>query len=177
MPESQAISVKVAEAVKARIIAGADSLTERDYTVRRSYLEWDLDLKGLENAELSDSEKLLIDVVAHETDLTTELAARGSFKFVVPVDIAIRRKFGEGEVDKSTGRIKLEEIDRYVLLVQEMAVMFSKYKLTNFEFTVWDNTSDGMRILANPLRDHLREMRQFTGIVRVWLRADVSFNG
>lgn len=178
MPEKQAIAVQVAEAVKARIIAGADKLTQTNYTVRRSYLEWDLDLKGMESSELSDTEMLLIDVVAHSTQQETELSARGKNRFTVPIDIAVRRKFGDNEKDKATGRIKIEEIDRYVLLIEELHLMFTAQSLANdFPYSVWDNDKGGTRILANPDRDHLREMKQFTGIVRVFLRADVNLNG
>lgn len=178
MPDKQAISVLVAEAVKDRIIAGADRLTETQYTVRRSYLEWDLDLKGLEHADLQDDEKLLIDVVAHSTLQETELSARGKNRFTVPVDIAVRRKFGELEKDRTTGRIKIEEIDRYVLLIEELHLMFTATSLADdFPYSVWDNDKGGTRIVVNPDRDHLREMKQFTGIVRVFLRADVGING
>lgn len=179
MPDQQAVSVMVAEAVKERIIAGADSLTETEYTVRRSYLEWDLDLKGLEKSELSDGEMLTIDVVAHTTDQETELSSRDTNRFTVPIDIAVRRKFGENEKDKTTGRIKIKEIDRYVLLIQELHLMFTAKRLVqvDFPYSVWDGEKGGTRILANPDRDHLRELKQFTGIVRVFLRADVKLNG
>jgi len=175
----QAVAVRVAEAVKARIEAGADSLTERDYTVRRSYLEYDLDLNGLESAALADSEKLLIDVVAHSTLQESELTARNVVKFIVPVDIAVRRKFGDADHDRSTGRIKVEEIDRYVLLVEELHLMLTSARLVavDFPYAVWDNDKGGTRIVVNPDRDHLRELRQFTGIVRVFLRVDEALNG
>lgn len=176
MPEKQAITVAVAEAVKARIIsAGPQSLTERYYTVRRSYLEWDLELKGLENAGLQEEEKTLVDVVSHTTLQQVELSSRGKGYFTVPIDIAIRRKFGDTEKDLETGRVKVEEIERYVLMVEELHRMFLAMSLADdFPYSVWDNDKGGTLILVNPDRDHLREMRQFTGIVRVFLRADVS---
>jgi len=176
VPEKKAITVTVAEAVKDRIVSlGPMKLTERDYTVRRSYLEWDLELKGLDKAELQEEEKTLVDVVAHSTLQEVELSARGKGQFTVPVDIAIRHKFGEQQNDATTGRIKVEEIDRYVLMVEEMHRMCMATSLTDdFPYSVWDNDKGGTRILVNPDRDHLREMRQYTGIVRVFLRADVS---
>lgn len=179
MPDKQAVSVQIAEAVKDRIIAGADALTERDYTVRRSYLEWDLDLVGLENDTQRADEKLSIDVVANSVSQETELSARRLNRFTVPIDIAARRKFGESDKDRATGRIKIEEIDRYVLLVEELHLMLTATKLVeaNFPYEVWDNDKGGTRILVNPDRDHLRELKQFTGIVRVFLRADVKLNG
>lgn len=170
-----AVCVAIAEAVKDRI-ESATALTSREYTVRRSYLEWDLELKGLEKAELQEAEKLLIDVVAHSTDQQVELSARGVLRYTVPIDIAVRRKFGESEKDLATGRIKVEEIDKHVLLVEELHKMFTTYRLGDFPYAVWDNEKGGTTILANPHRDHLRELRQFTGIVRVFLRSDVRLS-
>lgn len=173
---SQAVSVAIAEEVRKRI-RSANTLSERDFTVTRSYLEWDLELKGLENAGLQEVDKLLIDVVAHTTEQQVELSARDVLRYTVPIDIAIRRKFGEDKKDQETGRIKVEEIDKLVLLTEEVHGLFIPARLTEFPYHVWDNDKGGTQIVVNPHREHLRELRQFTSIVRTFLRADRNLNG
>lgn len=168
---SSAVAVQVAESVVA-MVENSVSLTTREFTARRSYLEWDLDLKGLDSPELSSDEKLLIDVVAHTTGQEIEPGDRGSVRFTIPVDIGVRKKFGDTELDQTTGRVKLEEIDGLVLLVEQIALLFVLQRLPDELETVYDDNKGGVKILANPLRDHLREMNQFTGIVRVYLRVD-----
>jgi hypothetical protein len=171
-PTEQAVAVAIAEAVKGRIQT-ATELNHRDFTLRRSWLEWDLELKGLDDSNLADNERLHVDVVAHSTEQETEHVARGVVKYTVPVDIAVRRKYGQDQMDLDTGRIKVEEIDADVLFTQKLHLLFLPIRMGDFPFSVWDSDKGGTKLLANPHRDLLREVGLFAGIVRVYLRADV----
>lgn len=176
-----AIATQIAEQVKSRIdSARMGELTTNVFELQRSYAEWDLELTNMDRVELREEEKLFVDVVAHTTEQEIEVAARGGkARFTVPIDIAIRRKFGTDKQDQETGRIKVDVIDGLVLLTQEIYLLFLQQRLSaqSFPYSVWDGEKGGVRIVACPITEHLRNLRQFTSIVRVFLRADVSIDG
>ncbi len=155
MPE--AVAVELAKAVTAQLAAATLS---QKFAPERSYAEWDVDLK--------DEDQLHVDVVAVTTEQTADLSSHSTLKYVVPVDIGVRKKFGPDKQNDDTGRIQIESIDELVLLVQEIHELFTPKRLTQFEAGVWQET----KIVVCPATKHLREMRQFTGIVRVTFRVD-----
>jgi hypothetical protein len=159
----------VATAVAATAMLAAASLSQPIVPVR-SYAEWDLELKGMDPIADRDADKLFVDVVAHETLQLVELATRGSIKFTVPIDIAVRRKFGQDKRDPGTGRVLVEEVDALMLLTEEIYLAFMPQHLTDFPAGVWQSTD----LLGTPVKDHLRTLHQFTGIVRVTFRVDVA---
>ena len=167
---SQAAAVDIAEGIKDKI--ASFDLSEEDYTLERSYADWDLELKDMDGFELSDDEKLRVDVVIHTTQQEAELATRGTVQFNVPLDVAIRRKFGRDKQDETTGRIAVEYIDQLMLFTQEMHLELTKLRMVSEEELrgIWQSTT----LLANPVRQHLRELRQFTSIIRILFRADVA---
>ena len=63
-------------------------------------------------------------------------------------------------------------IDGLVLLVQELHLMFTKQRLAETNLAIWDAENGGTNILVNPDQKHLRENRQFTGLIRIFFRAD-----
>ena len=156
-----AVAVSVSEGVRAAIAAA--QLTP-EFTVERNYADWDLDLTKLDGFELKDTEKLRVDVVTHTTEQSVELASRGEISFRIPIDIAVRRRFGVDKQNQTTGRIEVEEIDKLVLLVEEIYLLLVRSEIEDAE---WQE----LNILACPVRQHLREWRQFTGIVRVVFEA------
>jgi hypothetical protein len=139
-----------------------------DFVLNRSYAEWDLDLKN-GDFEIDASEQRRIDVVSHTTDQGTDLSARYRLQFDCPIDIAIRQKLTQTEQDVSTGYLAVEEIDELMGVVQKVHVLCTKERLPGFDSAIWQST----RVVVAPEREHLRTMRQFTGIVRVVFRADL----
>lgn len=172
---ADAVQVAVANAVVAKI---QDSELEHDFVPERSYADWDLKLEGMDLLELRDIDKLRVDVVAHTTQQQSGVSARGKARFIVPVDIAVRRKFGKDKQKEDSGRIKVEEIDALVLLVQTLCVMFTQavLEIDGYDGAVWDSENGGTQVLANPDQKQLREKRQFTGLVRLFFRVDVTLN-
>lgn len=159
---SDAPSVSVATAVLAMV---SDADLSQKFTAERSYADWEL--------ELTDYSRLHVDVVPVMNDQLVDLAARGiaagaKVNYTVPIDIAVRYRFGQDEQDDTTGRIPNAAVDSLVALVVDIAELFTKQRLTDFTAGVHQET----RITANPVKQHLHQLRQFTGIVRVTFRVD-----
>ena len=166
-----AVCVEVADAVVAMIRNRQFNL---DFVLERSYAEWDLELKELDNLELQESDKLRVDVVAHTTDQEVNLQTRSKVGMIVPVDIAIRRKFGPDKQDPDTGRVLLAEVDALMEFTQKLYLMFMPTRLTSFPDATWDEENGGTTIEVAPMRQHLRELHQFTGIIRVVFKASLE---
>jgi len=166
MPD--AIAVSIAKVVESAI--SSSSLSQKDFTLQRSYAEWDLDLSKMDALEVGESEKLHVDVVSHTTEQEVELSSRTTMQYMIPIDIAVRKRFGSAHQEQGTGRIAITDIDALILLVQELHVVLTKLRTNGQVKAVWQSS----QILAAPVREHLREMRQFTGIIRVIFRADVN---
>jgi len=160
-------SVAVADAVVAHLVAASSSLAQPIAPVR-SYADWE---KPLETERLEECDRLMVDVVAVEPapDFKVDIASRNSLRYLIPVDIALRERFGSAQQNDDTGRIELARVDALVLLTQQIWESFSLERLATLEGAVWDSEHPP-KIAANPLRAHLREFRQFTGIVRVTFR-------
>jgi hypothetical protein len=149
---SDAAPVTVAKAVTAELAAASLS---QEFEPERSYADWDLPLE--------DSDRLHVDVVIVTTEQKSKLDTRSGLNYLVPIDIAIRKRFSQGQQDDDTGRVNIDDIDALMLLTDEIHRLFIPRRLTTFAEAVWQET----KILVAPERKHLRELRQFTGIVRV----------
>lgn len=158
MPE--AIVVSIAKAVTQELAAAALS---KEIHPERSYADWS---QPLEREQVSDEERLYVDVVPQATGLQVGLETRGTTEHRIVVDIAVRQRFSQDKQDRDTGRVVIDEVDRLMLLVEEIYELFMPQRLTEFEDAVWD-PEQGTRILVAPLKRHLYEMKQFTGIVRL----------
>jgi len=156
MPDEQAVLVKVADGVTAEINAAleAGEFEGLQFTAERSYADWKDD-------ELEDLDCLHVDVVPVRYD-NTDLDSRGSVGYVCSVDIGVRKKFGQGDNSQS-GRIRKEEVDRLVLLVEQLHEHFCKDLLSTFEDATWRDT----KIPTTFSRRHLRDARLFLGVIRV----------
>lgn len=160
---ADAVVVAVAKSVEADLIAGTFS---QEFTPERSYADWEEPLE----TEAAEENRLLVDVVANTTEQTLVAATRGAdpkIQYIVAVDIAVRRRFGQDKQDSDTGRVKIEEVDALCLLVQEIHEHFHLQRGSNAGVV----HHEPARILVNPDREHLRKMKQFTGIVRLTLKA------
>lgn len=153
-----AICVSIAEAVKDMLNAGTFS---QKFCAERSYADWELELDG------EDAESLHVDVVGVTTKQEAELEGRGSQAFLVPIDIAVRKRFKQSERSDAVGRVRVEKVDELVQLVEEIFCLFVPQRLTNFTTGVWQST----QIVVNPNRLMLKNHGQFEGIVRVTFRA------
>ena len=144
---------KVATGVTSALAGGSFSQT---FTAERSYADWELPLDD------AAADALRVDVVPvnnPETDLET----RGQVNYKAAADIVVRKKLNVPEQDPSTGRIAIGQIDALVALVLEIHQFFLAARLANYDSAVWDKTE----IRAAYVPKHLRQHRQFTGIVRV----------
>ena len=152
-----AILVSTADAVRSAL---ADHRFGQEFEPVRSYADWELPLE--------DSDELHADVVpVGSPDM--ELESRGSIAYAPQVDIVIRKRMAK-EQQETDGTLILPEIDDLVLLVQEIAEYFMADRLTEFEDAAWAGT----QMLAAFKPSHLRQYRQFTGIVRLTFTAQTD---
>lgn len=154
-----AVLVQLAEAITAELAAASfDGLS---FDPVRSYADWELELRELN--------VLNVDVVPVAYD-ETDLDGRGSVGYACSIDIGVRKRFGQSDLEKC-GSVVLAEIDRLVLFVQELHEFFIKAssdttigrRLQNYTDASWRET----RITSTYSQKHLRDMQMFLGIVRV----------
>lgn len=154
-----AVLITLADAIAAELNAATwEGLT---FEANRNYGDYDIELKELG--------VLRVDVVPAEyTD--TDQDGRGSVGYGLAVDIAIRKRFDQSDLEKC-GKIVLAELDRLVLLVEELHEFFIApsgattigRRLQNYTDASWRETA----IRSNASRDHLRKMQMFLGVIRV----------
>lgn len=173
MPEAAAVSVAKAVESQIRTAMEADELATR-FTLVRSYADWEFDAKTQDDLVLREEDKLRVDVVGHMTEQKVAMDARGGKVFlVIPVDVAVRKRLGRDKQDDDTGLVELEPIDELMLLVQQLYLMFMQTRLTDFAYAVWDGENGGVKILTAPDRRHLRDLRQFTGLLRIHFKVNL----
>ncbi len=145
-----AVLVDAAEAVKTGLNSASLS---QSFRAERSYADWDM--------ELEDIDTLRVDVVpvAHED---SDLADRGHIAYECAIDVGIRKRFSQDDQAMS-GRVATDEVDALVLLVEDVVELFAGKVLTDFTSGIWHEAE----VRASFNRAHLRELRQFTGIVRL----------
>lgn len=163
MPD--AIPVQVAESVVRMIETGRTRTVEplsQEFEIERSYAEWEL--------ALEDNEHIRIDVAVVSTRIEIELGARGGLLlYTVPVDVAIRKKFQPQDQCDVTGRVLASSVDPLVLLTQEVFTLFTTLRFSsNEQRIVW---KEDPKLLACPIHKHLRELRQFTSLMRLVFQA------
>ena len=144
---------KVATGVTDALAGGTFSLP---LTAERSYADWELPLDD------DAADDLRVDVVPVNNP-ETELESRGQVNYKVAAEIVVRKKLNVSEQDPTTGRIELAEIDALVALVLEIHQFFLSARLASYDSASWDKTE----VRAAYIPKHLRQHRQFTGIVRV----------
>jgi hypothetical protein len=129
-------------------------------TAERSYADWDL--------ELQDETGPRCDVVTNSVEQKQELFTRGNAKLSIPIDIAIRQKFGAAVIDATTGRVQLAAVDDLIAITEAIAMMFTPKAF--YEATGGNWAFEDITILANPIRQHLRQLHQFTSVIRITFR-------
>lgn len=152
-----AVLVEIAEAVNSELAtAFAASTLGAGYSAivpKRSYADWD--------DELKDMGTLHVDVVPVAYD-DSSLNTHASIGYVNSVDIGIRKRFGTAN-QQSSGELIVADVDALVLLVEQVSEFFTPRRLTAYDSASWRET----KIRATYVREHLRQCRQFTGVIRV----------
>ncbi len=165
------VSVSVAEAVAAELTtAVAASTFVLDPLVRRGYIQ------DREDLLLENITALRVDVQVG--DLRAEVLSREVIAYTCRTDIAVREKFEPSERESSTGEIKTSEIDKRVLLVEQIHEFFTRAgdggsgrRLDDMADAVFEEIPDAFRPLYFP--EQLQSNGQFTGIVSVQFRVHV----
>lgn len=148
-----AVLVSVADAIKGELETPDLGIP---ISPERSYAEWDI--------ELQDLGTLRVDVVPVFSPNVADMGTRGSYRYVAPVDIGIRKRFTRTEYEPSTGKLELSDVDNLVELVEAIHEHFADgHALAAYPSARWQES----KIVASYVKKHLRELRQFTGIVRV----------
>lgn len=124
------------------------------FTAVRTYADWDEELKG--------ETGLLVDVVP-VFDPATDLETRGQMVYMIDVDVGVRKCFGVSEQDSGTQRITVAKVDELVLFIEQINDHFAADRFAAVADLAWKGTE--IRACYN--REHLRTLRQFTGIVRL----------
>lgn len=151
MPDAEAVAI-----AKAAVQQIQEAELSQQFTLERSYADWDL--------ELHQVEQLRVDVVGLTTGYKLDAIDRSQeLVYTVPLDVAIRKRWGGDEQGDDTGRIPNERIDELMYFTQELASLFTQSRLSEYLQGVW---KEEPKILAAPIRKHLAR-RQFTSIVRL----------
>lgn len=145
-----AVLVLAAEAVLLAIQGHTFSLP---FEAERSYANWDL--------KLEDAAGLRVDVVP-VFNPNSEMDSRGSLKYELAVDVGVRKRLGL-DAQAESGQIDVEEIDRLVFLVEELHEFFLGRRLNDESNAIWT----AVDIRAAYIPRHLKELRQFTGLIRL----------
>ena len=156
---ADAVCVHVAKEVVKYIELSRPVLSQTTFTLERSYADWDY--------ELENTESVRIDVALMTTRQESELLTRGGLLgYTVPLDVAIRQKLTLGDTD---GRVSVAMVDGLMLLVQEIHELFTETRIGGYLKACW---KEDPKITAAPVIKHLREMKQFTGLLRLVFIAD-----
>ena len=154
-----ASAVAIANAVVTQINAA-----NLGFTAERSYADWDLEL-----ADTQDQTSPRCDVVANSVQQLQELFTRGTAKLTIPIDIAIRQKFGADQIDPETGRVVLAAVDNLIEATETVAMLFIGKAFPDVPNNL-NIAFQEIAIVAAPIRQHLRQFHQFTSVIRITLR-------
>ena len=158
--------VSIAEAVREELQTAqdADTFAGPTWRAERSYADWDL--------ELATTDGVRVDVVLVGNGVVIEQQTQTGVAYFVPIDIAVRKKLrAEDDYDGGGPSIlSTTVLDELVDLVEHIAEYFAtpSRRLTTYTNAVFD----AVTIITANDKTTLREMRQFTGVVRVTLRSD-----
>lgn len=146
-----AVAVDVCEEVKTVIDAATLS---QNFTPERNYADWE--------RELTDLGTLAVDVCLVTTKQEANAETRGRLiTYTELIDVVVRKKLTR---DSTTGKIPNTQIDPLVLLVEEINELFILKRLTGYPSGVQQGES---KIVQSPIPRDLRELTQFTGIIRI----------
>lgn len=150
---TQPVLASIADALVTALNGGT---FETPFEAERSYGAWD--------ERLETFETLQVDVVPLTVPNPEDqgLATRGSLKYDYSIDVIVRKRFGAKD-QGATGQISNAKIDPLVRLTEQILEFVPMRELVDYDEAIWQ--SSRLRFLA--YRKHLREWRQYTGLVRV----------
>jgi hypothetical protein len=147
---------KVAEALR-------DSLTDAPFTKEFVPVEsFDTDM------ELEDADTLRVDVVPVSQE--PKQSDRGAISWTNTLEIGVRFRFGNLDQEESDGKIRNRHMHEWIYFMQEISqYLYSNPKLPLFPKAELLPT---VVVIVTYSTKHLREWRQFTGIIRVEYRTE-----
>lgn len=148
----------IQESAAAAIEAALNTGSQAGSFVQRFIAEWSF---GDFDVELEDLDALRVDVIPAGFRDDTALEDRSSLAYYVQTDIGIRKRFSTEQVD--SGRIPRATIAPLAQLVEEIAEYTMPAELSGYTSAQFES----IEILQPYIRAHLRQFRQFTGVVRV----------
>lgn len=136
-----------------RAIKGNQASFGIEFKAERSYADWSL--------ELADAGELRVDVVG--AAITSGPASRSTLRHEVSIDIGVRKRFGIEDSKATNGRIELDEKDRLAKFVLDIHKFLCSHGQRQIGTNItWKSTE----LRAVYLAEHLKQFRQFTGIMR-----------
>ena len=154
------VLVQVADAIKTELDGGS---FVRTFGCERNYADWD--------DALEERDELRVDVVPFGHG-APELDSRGSTEYRCQVDVVVRYRFGQPDQNE-IGGIETARIDELVELVEQLHQHLcdpAERRFTNYTAATWWSTD----VATSYARNHLRELRQFTAILRVTANVSVT---
>lgn len=148
---ANSLEIQIADAVASAINAATWGETFR---AERIYGDIDTPLEELD--------RLRVDVVMPEGWDSHELDDRANDVCVVPIEIAIRKKFGVEQQDQVDGGTQRAELDRLFNLTIDMARFFLTDQFSGIEA----NCTDTELVQAYD-REMLAQMGQFTAVIQL----------
>ena len=149
--------VSTAEAIK-------DFLNGQSFSMKfdacRSYADWKATLEG-------EDEKLHVDVIVVRHD-DVELVDKTTIAYDNAIQVAVRRKFGQSELVNK--RVRIESVDQHVELLEEVNKALCGGRITGFEDAIWTKSV----IEASYVPAHLKDAKQYTGLIRFTYKVDVD---
>lgn len=112
--------------------------------------------------EVAESDGLRVDVVP-VSKLEAELETKKTIAWQPRTDIVVRKKFKESDLSEADGLPKNEVIAELVGLVESIFASLVAKRVGAGSAAAWIKEE----ILAAYMPSHLRERRQFTGVIRV----------
>lgn len=146
------ITIPVAEAIKDEV--NKIQNLDHQFEAYRTYADL--------NTPFEIFDELHVSIVAI-TPASAGMASRDKLGWNAGADIAIRKRFGQGDLT-AIGEIDPQELDSLVKLTETIwEHFFTTQRLTTYTEAVWVEEQASIRSIAVP--DHLK-WGQYTGIVR-----------
>ena len=147
---SDAVTVSVANALVSQLADGAFS---QSFVPR---LVFDNEL------ELKNAGTLHVDVIM--ADVNADVESQTGVVYTVPIDVVVRQRFARN----NDGDVPAADVNNLILLVEEVFEGLALARLSGHPAAAYSEVE--IRALFVP--KHLRELGQFTGIIRLTYEAD-----
>jgi hypothetical protein len=151
-------AVLIADAVTKAINDESWPITFR---AERSYADFD--------EQLHELGAVRVDVVP-VTDPITYLQSRDGINWDLSIDVGVRKRFDQDEIDQASGKIILSAIDQLTSLLESLATLLVAQRIDSLlPAGTWWRSTDIRQLYT---RDHLRQWSQFTGFVRITITTE-----